>query len=135
MFSGSVVPLPNQELLNPLRSLPSTPGQNKQGENGLSGLRMSPRMLLLIFEPGPFLYVAYTMLLSSGPWQSFIRQSPEHSVYCHASWNVNLADVKIPILQWGSRFFEVNSIQKNLRKGIQAITLSQAVCFDLGSHL
>lgn len=75
------------------------------------------------------------MLVSSGSWPSFIRQSPEHSVYCHASWNVSLAVVKIPILQWGSRFFEVHNIQKNLRKGIQAITLSPAVCFDLGSHL
>lgn len=54
MVSGSVVPSPNQELFNPLRSLPSTPGQKKQGENGLSGIRMSSMMLLPIFEPGSF---------------------------------------------------------------------------------
>lgn len=54
MFSGSVVPSPNQEVLNPLRSLPSMPGQKKQGENGLSGLRMSSTILSLIFETGPF---------------------------------------------------------------------------------
>lgn len=75
------------------------------------------------------------MLASSGPWQSFIRKSPEHSAYCHASWNAGLVDVKIPIFNSGGRFFEVNSTQKHLRKGIQAIILSTAVCFDLGSHL